>query len=83
MINAISGNSGIMKFIRKVVIVSAMLALAAFLGNGFNLIGWNMIVQIRYYIMMGILCIGASLLYFIRFRNYPIAFKYYTVFGNC
>lgn len=80
MTNVISSSSGIITFIRKVMIVSAMLALVAFLGNGFNLIGWNLIVQIRYYILLGILCIGASLLYFIRFRNYPIAFKYYTVF---
>ena len=80
MTNAISSSSGIITFIRKVMIVSAMLALVAFLGNGFNLIGWNLIVQIRYYILMGIFCIGASLLCFIQFRNHPIAFKYYTVF---
>ena len=80
LINTISGSSGIMTFIRKVVVVSAMLALAAFLGNGFNLIGWNLIVQARYYILIGIVCLGASLLYFIQFRNRPVTFKYYTAF---
>ena len=80
LINTISGSSGIMAFVRKVVVVSAMLALAAFLGNGFNLIGWNLIVQARYYILIGIVCLGASLLYFIQFRNRPVTFKYYTAF---
>ena len=72
--------NGIMTFAKNLVIVLSMFALAAFLGNGFNLIGWSYIVQVRYYLLMGALCIGMATVYFIQYRNHPIAFKYYTAF---
>lgn len=78
--NATTDKTGIMIIVKNIMIVLTMFALAAFLGNGFNLIGWSYIVQVRYYLLMGIMCIGPAALYFIQYRDHPVAFKYYAAF---
>ena len=78
--NATTDKIGIMMLAKNIMIVLAMFALAAILGNGFNLIGWSYIVQVRYYLLMGIVCIGLATLYFVQYINQPITFKYYVAF---
>lgn len=46
--NATTDKTGIMMIVKNIMIVLTMFALAAFLGNGFNLIGWSYIVQVKY-----------------------------------
>lgn len=74
--NATTDKTGIMMIVKNIMIVLTMFALAAILGNGFNLIGWSYIVQVRYYLLMGIMCIGPAALYFIQYRDHPVAFKF-------
>ena len=69
-----------MMLTKNIMIVLIMFVLAAILGNGFNLIGWSYIVQVRYYLLMAIVCIGLATLYFVQYRNQPITFKYYVAF---
>lgn len=67
-------------FVAKVLTVLGIFGIAILLGNAFNLIGWSYIVQIRYYLLMGAVCISASTLYFVQYRERSIAFKYYTAY---
>lgn len=69
-----------MMLAKNIMTVLIMYVLAAILGNGFNLIGWSYIVQVRYYLLMAIVCIGLATLYFVQYRNQPITFKYYVAF---
>lgn len=78
--NITTGKYDFMMLSKNIIIVLAMFVLAALLGNGFNLIGWSYIVQVRYYLLMGMICIGLATLYFFQYRNQPITFKYYTAF---
>jgi hypothetical protein len=70
----------IMMSVRNIVTVLLVFALAVILGNGFNLIGWSYIVQVRHYLLLGMLCIGLATLYFVQYRSQYITFKYYTAF---
>lgn len=70
----------IMMSVRNIVTVLLVFALAVILGNGFNLIGWSYIVQVRHYLLLGMLCIGLATLYFAQYRRQYITFKYYTAF---
>ena len=78
--NITTGKYDFMMIVKNIMIVITMFILAAILGNGFNLIGWSYIVQVRYYLLMGMICIGLATLYFFQYRNQPITFKYYTAF---
>lgn len=66
--------------ISNTVIIVMMSIFVMFLGNGLNFIGWTYLVQIRYYILIAMVCYGLYFLYFIQYRNRYIPFKYYTLF---
>lgn len=51
-----------------------------FLGNGLNMVGWAFIVQIRYYLLIAACCMVAGAYCFMKLRNQPITFKYYSLF---
>lgn len=70
----------ILKDIKNTLIVLFMSLFAMFLGNGLNLMGWAYIVQMRYYLMIALVCYALYFLFFIQLRNKFIPFKYYTLF---
>lgn len=72
--------SRIWQGITNTIIVVIMSLFVMFLGNGLNFIGWTYLVQIRYYVLIAMVCYGLYFLYFIQYRNRYIPFKYYTLF---
>lgn len=78
--NPILSSVSIMEFLKKPMMVLVVFVVAVLLGNCFNLVGWSYVVQIRYYLLMGVASIALSSLYFIQYRDRAITFKYYTSF---
>lgn len=78
--NTTTDRLGVMMLAKNIMMVLVVFVLAVILGNGFNLIGWAYIVQVRYYLLMGMVCIAVAALYFVQHVNQPITFKYYAAF---
>lgn len=66
--------------INQALVVALLTALAIFLGNGLNYVGWVYLVQIRYYILLAAIVLPVAGLCFIQLRQRNVTFKYYILF---